>query len=102
MRPASSDSVPQIPPYVDPHDPTGHLLDSRPQIRRQVERICESLGVEFEALANLTIEPGVATVIFHLRNEAGEFYLNEFGKPAIDIRRIPIDTNTFLGDEKDF
>jgi hypothetical protein len=94
--------VAQIPPYVDPQDPEGHLPTSRPQIRRQVERICDSLGVEFDAVTELTIEPGIATVVFRLRNEDGEFYLNEFGKPALNIIRVPVDTVTFLGDEKDF
>lgn len=74
---------------------------SLPQIRRQIERICESLGVEYDDLAELHLYEGQAIAITFARDEAGELYRDEFGKLAQRQTRIPIDTVTFIGDERD-
>jgi hypothetical protein len=74
-----------------------------PQIRRPMERLCKKLGVEFayEDLVEMHIFYGYVTLIYYLRNEAGELYRDEQGKVATALKRIDVDTFTFVGDEKD-
>lgn len=73
-----------------------------PKVRRQVERICEALGVEYGNLVELRIEPGLANVIQFLRDADGKICADSAGRPATRMDAIPVDTYTFIGDERDF
>lgn len=75
--------------------------NSLPQIRRQVERICELLDIEFDDLDEMHIVPGQVTVTLYQRDARGELYRNDLDKIAIRQQRFPVDTSTFLGDERD-
>ena len=74
---------------------------SRPQIRRQVERICELIGLEFDDLQELHIQASTVNAVLYHRNDEGELYRDEFDKLAIRRVQIPVDVSTFLGDERD-
>lgn len=75
---------------------------SLPQIRRQLERICEALGVEYGDLKELHIRPGIAQVTRYDRDENGDLYRDEADNLAIRRDRLIVDTVTFIGDERDF
>jgi hypothetical protein len=79
-------------------DPANSLL---PQIRRPLERICNKLDIRYEDLAQMLIVYGQVNIIVYDRNEAGELYRDEFGRVATKSIRIPVNTYTFLGDERD-
>lgn len=81
--------------------PMGTEKASLPQIRRQVERICESVDVDYDDIAELRISHDLIHVIEYLRNSEGEFYRDESGRLARTMRTLPVDTTTLLGDERD-
>lgn len=82
-------------------DGTAPPEGSRPQIRRQLERICEALSVSYDDLVELHISHNMVTVISYAKNDNGDYYRDEFNKVVTRPMRIPVDTFTFLGDEKD-
>lgn len=98
MRLSRDDVEAQIPPHQD-RQRAGR--SSQPQIRRQVERICEAAGLEFEDLVELRIRHGVIDAIVYSRNEDGERYREENGVIAVQGHKISVDTSTFIGDERD-
>jgi hypothetical protein len=73
----------------------------RPRIRRQLERICKALDVEYDDLVELHVSYNMVTAIYYDRNENGDLYRDEFNRVVTKPKRIPVDTFTFLGDEKD-
>jgi aryl-alcohol dehydrogenase-like predicted oxidoreductase len=75
--------------------------DSRPQIRRQMERIAKKLGLTYEDIVEMHFSYNTVTVVMYDRNEAGELYRDEFNRVVTKQQRIAIDTFTFLGDERD-
>lgn len=75
--------------------------DLRPRIRRHLERICKSLGIEYADLVELHISYNRILLVTYDRNEQGELYRDEFNKVATKNERIEVDTYTFVGDEKD-
>jgi hypothetical protein len=83
------------------HTPHKSDSNSQPRIRRQVMRICEEVGIEFDDVAELHLYPDHVLAVLYERSEDGEFYLNEFNKPAMRQQMIPVDTTTFVGDERD-
>lgn len=95
MRLSRSDVEAQVPPRG-----TGRP-GSLPQIRRQLERVCEATGLEYDDLVELQIRPGILNAILYARNENGERYREEDGTIAVQGVKIPVDTTTFLGDERD-
>jgi hypothetical protein len=79
---------------------TPEASSNLPKVRRQLERICESLGIDYDDLAELHVLNGrVVAVLFDRKD--GEFYRNEFGKLAMRQERFPVDLITFVGDERD-
>ena len=75
--------------------------DSRPQIRRQLERICESLGLEYDDLLELHVVNESVNAILYDRTAEGELYRDEFNRVATRQVTIPVDLVSFLGDERD-
>lgn len=71
------------------------------KVRRQVERICESIGVNFDDLAVLRIEPDAIWAISYRKDENGALFQGLDGKPATEVRSFPVDMTTFVGDEGD-
>lgn len=72
-----------------------------PKVRRQMERICEALEIEYDDLVEFHLVDGRAAVILFDRNDDGELYRNEFGKVATIQFTAEVDTSTFVGDERD-
>jgi hypothetical protein len=72
-----------------------------PKVRRQVERICDSIGVDFADLAELRIEPGLVYAFVYSRDADGELVRDDVGQAVAVMSGFPVDTDTFLGDERD-
>jgi len=72
-----------------------------PKVRRQVERICESIGVDFADLAELRIQPDLIVVITYAKDADGEYTFSDTGDPVTRFDSISVDTDTRLGDERD-
>lgn len=101
MRRSRTEIESRIPPLQDQEGPASETSTSLPQIRRQVERICEALRIQYDDLYELHIKAGQVLAVVFLRNEEGEFYLDEFGKAAMNQLRFSVDTETWKGDERD-
>ncbi len=72
-----------------------------PQIRRQVERICDKLDLYYPDVAQLVLEHGQVTAIVYDRDENGELYRDPTGRVVQKKMRFSVDTATFKGDERD-
>lgn len=85
-----------------PAGPGGNSAPGRPKIRRQLERICEALDLNYADLIELQVKNETVSAILYDRNEKGELYRDEFDKVATRGAIVPVDTTTFRGDERDF
>lgn len=83
------------------HTPPNGGPDSRPQIRRQLERICESLSISYDDLVELHVKDSQVLAVVYARNDDDELYRDQFDRIAIRHIKVPIDVVTFKGDEGD-
>lgn len=80
-------------------DPDGAKRDSRPQIRRLIERLAKKLDIDYDDLVELHISFGRVAAVYYDRNEGGQRYRDEFNKVVVKQKQIEVDTYTYLGDE---
>lgn len=73
-----------------------------PKIRRQLERICEAIGIDYVDVTEMHIVPESLSVTLYDRNESGQRYRNSLGTVVMRHEMLQVDTSTFIGDEKDF
>lgn len=62
------------------------------KVKRVLNRLIEALGGDGETCVEVTITADAAFLTELLRNEAGEFYEDESGRPAQRRRRLPINS----------
>lgn len=75
--------------------------EQTPKVRRQMERICDSIGVAYDDLAEFHLIDGRITAVVYDRNSDGELWRNEFGRVVTKRFDVLVDTATFEGDERD-
>lgn len=76
--------------------------DKPPTIRRQVERICEAIGVDADDVYEVRIQSDVVHVFRHGLTPEGDIHFDDSGNPSQVISSHRVDTQTFIGDERDF
>lgn len=74
---------------------------SQPQIRRQLERLCKRLDIEFDDVVELHISHNLVLAVMYDRDKDNQLYRDEFNKVATKQVRLSVDTFSFVGDEGD-